>query len=370
MDLTTVDKIIQNARSRGLFPGAALGIITPDGKRLSRYYGRHTFTPWSREVDDNSLFDLASLTKPLCTALACAYLVDQKKLSLDETLDSFFPSCPKDKKAITITHLLTHSSGLEAWTPIYVSLKDKSPHQGAGHDAACKIILEKPLAYKPGQKSLYSDLGFILLGRIVAMVSGMELWELTSRHIYGPLGLSSITSPPRTLENLEQFVPTGFCPHRKRVTWGSVNDLNAWKIGGVPGHAGLFSSLSHLIGLLGGILEAFFKKEHDFPISHDTLSRFLTYRSQTPDIPWALGLDRPSPKGSTCGSHFSPNSLGHLGYTGTSFWMDLDRRLCVIFLCARTFPFDTEEGRARMKSFRIELHNGVMAALLNLPTSQ
>ncbi len=366
MDITTVDEIIQNAMKEGLFPGAALGLLLPAGKELYRLYGQHTFVPWSPQVDKDSIFDLASLTKPLCTALACAALMEEGRLSLEEPISSFFPDCPRDKKNITIAHLLTHSSGLGAWLPLYKTLmaEGQGLDHNKRHEFACKIILEKPLQYQTGQKSLYSDLGFILLGRIVKLVSGSSLFDFARSAIFAPLGLSLIVDSGMGNRELAKFVPTGLCPARQRLTWGLVNDLNAWAIGSVPGHAGLFSGIVDVVKLIKAVFAAYLMDNQQLPLSSQTVSMFLQYRSANPNISWALGFDRPSPRGSTAGEFFSTDTIGHLGYTGTSFWLDLRRKIGVIFLSARTFPFDTPESRAMMKSFRTNLHNSLMKELL------
>lgn len=365
MDFTTVDSIIQKAINNELFPGAALGVGLLPGIRLNRYYGRHTFASWSRRIDRESLFDLASLTKPLATTLSVAMLKEREELGLHQCIGDFFTSVPRDKKDITVESLLTHSSGLPAWKAIYNSLP---PAQSQGKDSrlgqACKIILQQPLSYETGKASVYSDLGFMLLGRIVELVSGQELWPLVHSRIYRPLGLSSLGVSEEDPSSIDSFVPSGFCPVRKSMSWGRVNDLNAWTMGGLPGHAGLFSNLEDVLFLTVAIMNAYTDNETPgFAVGPDTIRHFLSYRSCNSANLRALGFDRPSPGKSTCGNLFSKQSVGHLGYTGTSFWIDMKAGLSVVFLCARTFPFDTAKNRREMKRFRIDIHTEIRKAL-------
>ncbi len=365
MNLTTVDSIIQKAESEGLFPGAALGIYLRDAPFITRYHGRHTFVPWSRPVDRDSLFDLASLTKPLATTLAVALLLERGELELEHNLGDFWEDIPPEKARITVENLLTHTSGLAAWMAIYERLSaSREEKRGSGLDEACRIILREPLCSKPGNATLYSDLGFILLARMVELASKKGLWSLVEKEIYAPFGLSKITVAQENSGNRQAFVPSGYCPIRNRVSWGEVNDLNAWAIGELPGHAGLFSNLEDVLILVSSILNTYLGDEGDvFPIGRDIIRHFLSFRSETEGNGWALGFDRPAPRDSTCGQFFSKKSVGHLGYTGTSFWMDLEAGLCVVFLCARTFPFDSPGSRKKMKAFRRLLHDEVRRAL-------
>jgi len=364
VDFTTVDHIIQSAIKNGLFPGAALGVVVDNAILARKFYGRHAFAPWTRHVDYSSLFDLASLTKPLCTALAVATLVQDGLVYLNQSIGDFFQHISKEKTKITIQHLLTHSSGLEAWFPIYNVLNGKQSQKVPGRgglDLACKLILERPLAYQTGQKALYSDLGFMLLAQIVEQVAGQNLWKFVNRRLYLPLDLTRIGAfghPPS--HQLDLFVPTGVCPVRKRMCWGEVNDLNAWTIGGLPGHAGLYSNLDDLLAFLSAIMKCCLgHRASRLALKNTILGSFLNYRSGSKSVNWALGFDRPSFEFSSSGHLFSKNSVGHLGYTGTSFWMDLDAGIIVVFLSARTFPFDLAEDKRIMKDLRTCLHDRI-----------
>ncbi len=366
MNITTVDSIIQKAIKERLFPGAALGIYSQDLGIRCKYYGRHTFVPWSRKIDQDSVFDLASVTKPLCTALAVAAIMSEDRLYLNQPITDFFPDAPPDKWNITLRHLLCHSSGLSAWMPIYKSLAKRGEmYSPKTKSRACKIILSTPIAYETGSQSIYSDLGFILLGRIVELSSEMSLWHLVKTRIYEPLGLTSFTSPLSKGDSLsELMVPTGYCPIRRRICWGETNDVNAWSIGGMAGHAGLFSNLEDTLRLTITIMNAYNNTGKGITAIRDRLiCQFLDYTSPNSNIPWALGFDRPSLQDSSSGDLFSKNSVGHLGYTGTSFWMDLQEGIIVVFLSARTFPRDIPSDKKRMKKFRRSLHNEIRKAL-------
>ena len=353
-----IDNIINKAISEGLFPGAALSILSGTAVAVEAYYGRHTFCPWSRVIDASSVFDLASLTKAIGTSLAIAILCQHGRLSFDDALGDIIEDIPEDKARITIGQLMTHSAGLPPWLPIYRICRGQR-HVGfpISRQDILKYIVNTPLFYETGTGSVYSDLGFILLGFIVEKLSGMSLGDFLYKYVFSPIkvqfffgGLSE--------KCREMAVPSGYCPVRKRMAWAETGDVNAWALGGFLGHAGLFSSLPSLSRLLARLLEIVRgRNEITGWLDGKTLS--LMFSSHMPNTPWAIGFDRPTGKDSCAGRFFSKNSVGHLGYTGTSFWMDLDSEIVVIFLSNRTFPFDTMQKRKKMKELRTVLHDRI-----------
>jgi CubicO group peptidase (beta-lactamase class C family) len=260
-------------------------------------------------------------------------LVDEGKLDINKPVSAFLPEFrggAKDK--VTVWHLLTHSSGIDWWAPLYKELK--------GKDAYLRRILAMDLVYEPGAKSVYSDLGVILLGEILERVAGQDLESFARARVLGPLGMKDTTYRPGP-ELLPRIAPTENDPWRGHVLRGEVHDENAAALGGVAPHAGLFSTASDLARFAqmligGGVFE------HQRIVSRETVERF-TKRAGVPDSSRALGWDTPSGN-SSAGSLFGPRSFGHTGFTGTSMWMDPDRNLFVILLTNRVHP--TRENNA------------------------
>ena len=359
MSLSLVDKIINNAISEELFPGAALGIVYNTHFVVERYYGRHSFVPWTRKIDKNSIFDLASLTKPIGTALSIALLAEKDKIDLSDSLSGFFRNCPSDKANITIFQLLSHTSGLPSWLPLY----KKAPNKNDTRKYYRKYILKAKLAFEPGSNFLYSDLGFILLGFIVEIVSKKMLFDFFEKELFKLANVKFYSSKDLELVK-ELVVPTGFCPIRRRNILLETNDLNTALSSHTLGHAGLFSNLANLINYLRLIL-AIYKKRVKIEkwLDMNILDKMFRPLKKPASTTFALGFDTPSRKNSSSGTLFSKNSIGHLGYTGTSFWIDLDKEIIIIFLSNRTFPFDKREERLKMKDFRAMLHDKIMESI-------
>ncbi len=359
-----VKRFLERAVRCRLFPGASL-LVTRGGKPvLELCAGRQTYVPWSCEITPHTWFDLASLTKPLVTALCCMALVDRGLLDLEQTLSRFFVGIPENKDGITVRHLLNHASGLPAHLPYYEKILKLPARERK--DALISLVLATELIALPGQKTLYSDLGFILLGRIVELVAGCPLDEAWERLIALPVSLEGIRFRPLDRSHAIEpafLAPSGFCQVRGRVVWGEVHDLNAFSVGGVCGHAGLFGTARGVGSLLNRLFSIYHGRMLNGPVSSSTLRYFWTRRPFDPSSSWRLGFDSPSSGDSAAGRRFSPASIGHLGFTGTSFWMDLEQDLIAILLTNRTFPRVEEGDRERMKGFRQECHDLIWQVL-------
>ena len=317
-----------------VFPSAVLLVARQDTILFHKGYGGAGFRP-------AMIFDLASLTKPLVTSLAVMQLCRSGHLSPTATIDN--------KTKITIRQLLQHRSGLPAHRPYYRELCKIKP---ALRDRQLKKLLWKePLEYPPGSKKLYSDLGFIILGLIVETICGQRLDLFIKNTVYTPLDLVNLFFTPILYKQQHLcFASTGFCPHRKIKLKGQVHDENAYAMGGVAGHAGLFGSAEAVVKLLQVLMQSFHGDAHMFDPEITRL--FLKH---------ALGFDRPSTPSSS-GQYFSKNSVGHLGFTGTSFWMDLDQNIIIILLTNRV-SFNIRNNK--IKLFRPVLHDAVMETCLN-----
>ena len=331
--LAEVDRVVEAAVAARAFPGAVLAVGKDGVLAHLQPFGRLSYDEGAAAVHADTMYDLASLTKVIVTTTMAMILVDEGKLDISKPVSSFLPEFrggSKDK--VTVWHLLTHSSGVDWWAPLYKDLK--------GRDAYLKRVLAMDLVYEPGSKSVYSDLGVLLLGEILERVAGQDINSFARARLFGPLGMKDTTYLPGP-ELLPRIAPTENDPWRGHVLRGEVHDENAAALGGIAPHAGLFGTAPDLARfaqmlLNGGVFE------HKRIVSRETLERF-TKRQGVPDSSRALGWDTPS-ENSSAGTLFGPRSFGHTGFTGTSMWMDPDRHLFVILLTNRVHP--TRENNA------------------------
>ncbi len=349
-----VSQEIQQAVDGGIFPGAVLLCAKENKIVYHQAFGLADIYE-KRPMTVSSIFDLASLTKPLATALAVAQLAGQGKLSFDQTIGTLIHRFRNTTKAgITIDMLLRHTSGLPAYKQYFHGLvrlnKDRKMHLR-------QMLLDEPLVNVPGQVQTYSDLGFMILGWVIETVTGQSLDQYVARQIYDRLKIEHLFFIPEKFKTriMEQcgklIVATQNCPWRKKLLHGEVEDDNAWAVGGVDGHAGLFGDAVSICQLLIEILDAVTDKSPDHVLPPEILREMVTAKNGQE---MAAGFDTPSKTNSSSGSRFSKDSFGHLGYTGTSFWVDPKKALIVIFLTNRVHPSRANE---KIKQFRPILHN-------------
>lgn len=337
--------------SGGVFPGAVL-LVAREGRIIfHRAYG------WAdifsrRRMTLGTFFDLASLTKPLATSLAVMYLVQHRGLDLDRACADYCPPLAgSDKARITLRHLLSHRSGLAAWRPFYLRLQGLPPSERLPRLRLW--LMQEPLQFRPDQHTEYSDVGFLLLQWILEAFLDQSLPRFVIDTLYLPLGLKDFCFP--ALQTIPgPAAATELCPWRGRLLIGEVHDDNAAVLGGAAAHAGLFGTAHVAYLLLQRLLEADAGHHRHPLIDADVIRLFFKRRE---DSDWALGFDTPSPGGSSAGQYFSRKSVGHLGYTGTSFWMDRRQGIIVIFLTNRVHP---SRFRIGIKDFRPRLHDVIM----------
>lgn len=374
MDWTPVETEIEEAVRRGAFPGAVLLVGREAEVIYHRAFGtRDTESGTDTPMHPDTIFDLSSLTKPLATAAAFLLMLADRRVRLDDRVTRFFPDFGVHGKThVEFRHLLTHSSGLPGWYPYHrdvVNLEKRGRLNFAVSAGARHYVYEQvhrsPMAYPTGSRSLYSDLGFMVLGEFVEEVSGVGLDRFCQERLFKPLGLRCTsfidlrTMRLRKLEPVSEMIaPTERCPWRKKVLCGEVHDDNAYVMGGIAGHAGLFSSAREVHALVNQWWTGYRGRSGGLP--SDLVRTFWTPVRGIPGSTWALGWDTPSPKGSQSGSRFSPNSVGHLGFTGTSLWLDLDRGVHVIFLTNRVHP---SRDNDRIRQVRPRVHDRVMEVL-------
>jgi len=343
-----IKTFLRDGVREGAFPGAVIGHLSLVAEAV----------PMKRDT----IFDLASLTKPLSTTLAVMKLVDEGRIDLDQTLDSLLPvDLPKDKKKLTPRLLLCHSSGFADWKPFYLELERLEIEKRK--ESLRELLLNMPLVYRPGKETLYSDPGFMMLEWVVEESAGMPLPMYLEQHFYGPLLMkntffSGIVSHAGFTE--DQFAATEDCPWRKNTVVGYVHDENAYALGGYSGHAGLFGSAGDVYVLVN-LLRGHYREEREDYLKRETVKEFFTRQDIVKGSTWALGWDTPSPQGSSSGKYFSDNSVGHLGFTGTSVWIDLDKDIIVIFLTNRVHPTRNNE---KIREFRPMIHDVVMEEIL------
>ena len=344
----SVVRVLDRALADSAFPGAVAVVGRREGEVTSYAVGRIDWPAQSPPPDERTLWDLASLTKVVGMTTAMMQLVEQDRVELDAPVVRYIPEfAGPGKERVTIRHLLTHSSGLPSWRPLY--------KEATAADTAVSIVFATPLDTAPGARMVYSDLGAILLGKVVERVSGEALDAYLSRHVFGPLGMTStMYRPDASLRT--RIAPTEFDPWRQRKIHGEVHDENAFMLGGVSGHAGLFSTAGDLtrfarMMLNGGTLDGI------RVLRGATIAQFTAV--QDPSLSHrALGWETPSGRNSA-GTRMSARAFGHTGFTGTSIWMDPEAGVFVILLSNRVNP---SRQNTRIGLVRTALADAVMAA--------
>jgi CubicO group peptidase (beta-lactamase class C family) len=344
--------------------GAVLLVRGPKGVAFHEAYGLRQRIPSALAMTKDTLFDLASLTKPLCTSLLVMIMMQKGKLDLDQRLENWLdPVGDPQKRRITVRQLLSNRSGLPGWRPFYQEYpQDRHPISA---DEMAKRILAEPLEMLPGAMEIYSDLGFILLGSILERASGLSLDRLFQEELAEPLGLRHvgyrrINGPQKRVAGAEESIAaTEYCNWRRRVLIGEVHDENCHLLGGVAGHAGLFSTSDDLDRIAAELFEAMCGRSGLF--SAPSMKTFFERQGSPTEGTWALGWDTPSEEDSTAGRYYSKDSFGHNGFTGTSLWMDFERNISVVFLTNRVHP--SRENTA-IRGLRPQVHDAVLEEML------
>ena len=352
MSEQNIDSLMKQAVAKEIFPGGVLLVAEKEEIVFFKAYG-YAHLSGLRPMTKETIFDLASLTKPLCTTLAVMKLVQYDQIELEDPLGQILPEFERtDKAGIKLKNLLYHDSGLPDYRPYYKALKRTA--RDSRKSALQKLLVQEPLVNPIGKTVIYSDLGFMILAWVVEHVADQRLDHFVADEIYQPLGLNNLFFISRNLaEPRGHFAATENCPWRKKILEGQVHDENAYVLGGVAGHAGLFGTADNIYRLLIELLSIYRGQRKSALFHKDLLHRIFKRR---PGTDKALGFDTPSVTGSSCGRGFSQNSVGHLGFTGTSFWMDLERSVIVILLTNRVHPSRENED---IKKFRPVLHDAV-----------
>ena len=355
--------------SAGDFPSAVY-VVAQSGKIIfADALGHSVIEPYRIANKTDTVYDLASLTKPLITCMLCARRIELGELTLDSSVSHYLPEFERtDKQMITVRELLTHTSGLPAWRPLYLLANDEP-------DRAVGAIANLDLEYHPGTRVIYSDLGFITLCFLLERMTGQRLATLAQHEIIQQLQLEhTFFNPELALQTGIAACETGntyernmceetgagiYSNSRQRVIWGEVHDGNAYFLGGAAGHAGLFSTAADVLVLSNQFLAA-----HSSLLKPETCIHFRT--NMTPGLEEArsLGWQLAVSKESTAGPDLPPDSFGHNGFTGTSVWIDAQDDRVFILLTNRTharqLPF------ANINSIRRQFHSMAVAAMSDM----
>ena len=352
-DFSGIDEAMTDAVKSGEVPGAVVLVGRGDETLYFRALGSRRVVPDHQPMTRETIFDIASLTKPFATTLAVMTLVERGEIRLDNPLGRYLKEFRrKDLEEITIRRLLTHTAGLVA-IPTSGSVNGGFPKAVAG-------LAKLPLDFPPGQAFQYSDTGFMLLGEVVRRVSGLPLDRYADKHIYKPLGLKdTMFNPPPSLR--DRIAPTEF--HNGRLMIGEVHDPRSRAVGGVAGHAGLFSTAADLARLCRMLLaEGSLDGQR---IMQPNTVKLMWTRSAEGNGSRALGWDISSTFSRTASIFFPPDAVGHLGFTGTSVWLDPTTRTYLIVLTNRVHP--SGGGGDRIREFRTRVAAVTAAQLFRPP---
>jgi CubicO group peptidase (beta-lactamase class C family) len=352
------------------FPGGVLLVSIGGEAVFFEAFGSRSVDPNVTKLTEGMVFDVASLTKPIVTATLVMKLIDAGRLGLDKKVSEILPNFTgRGKELITVRSILKHMSGFPATMPYYEAVREaeaneKRPLMWTPEASAIVFdeINRSRLEYLPGSKSLYSDIGFIVLGKLIETIYGESLDKIAHREIFQPLRMRSSgfvnlseLAASKLEQNFKQIVPTAYCPWRRRIMCGEVHDDNAWCMGGVAGHAGLFSTADDINRFAVELLDV--HTGSSTFVSRQLLSQFW---AKTGDETWVLGWDTPSPKDSSAGKYFPRDAIGHLAFTGCSIWIDPARQLVVTLLSNRIHPSTDNQ---LIRTFRPILHDAVIEAL-------
>lgn len=355
-----VYRLLEQAVTDGVFPGCAFGVRDEHGKVFSGAVGRQTYAAASRLITPDTVYDLASVTKVVATTAIAMLLYQRGQFEPDAPIVRWLPEFLQhepQRALVTLRHLLAHNSGLAGYARLYETFSTP--------DAVLRACTAMPLEAVPGTRAEYSDIGFILLGRILESIAGEPIDSFCRREIFAPLGMTNTCFRPAA-ELKESIPPTeDDQAFRHRVIQGEVQDENGFVLGGVSGHAGLFGNVGDILRFAESMLTPGTAQLYQ----EETVEVFSTRTNLPPGSSRALGWDTPS-QPSSSGTMFSSRSIGHLGYAGTSVWIDrgtTETRPCaIVLLTNRTWP--TRENE-KIKQLRPAFHDAVRKCLLGTSTS-
>jgi CubicO group peptidase (beta-lactamase class C family) len=363
-DFAPVYAVLKNAIAARAFPGCAFGVFADGRVALQDALGQSTYDSDGFAVTAETVYDVASITKVMATTASAMLLTQRGVLDLETPLGELLPgfvvgrASGEGARSVTIRHLLAHNSGLPGYVELF--------RTAATPDGLLRDCLQLPLGAEPGTRAEYSDPGFILLGKALEVLTRESLAIWTQREVFGPLRLTATCfNPPLSAGPLIPPTENDSSLRYRRIQ-GEVQDENAWVLKGVAGHAGVFTNVPDLLRLAGGILRAGRASANsdsqiDTLFSRQTVEQFAE-RQGPEGSSRALGWDTPS-ENSSSGHFFSKNSIGHLGYSGCSLWIDLDAGIAIVLLTNRTWP---DRKSQLIREVRPAFHDAVRDALASI----
>jgi CubicO group peptidase (beta-lactamase class C family) len=352
-------RVLHDAIAARAFPGCAFGVYAAGAVVLQNAAGRFTYDPHSPAVTPLTVYDIASVTKVAATTTAAMLLFQRGLLDLEmplaDLLPGFIVARPPGSFArhVKLRHLLAHNSGLPSYVDLFRT------HTTAA--ALLRACLALPIVTPPGTRAEYSDPGFILLGKALEVIAGEPLPQFVQREIFHPLGIAASSFHPRPAARSAIPPTEQDTTLRHRILQGEVQDENAFVLNGAAGHAGLFSNVPDLLRFAAEILAAAQSPHGPHPpqlFQPATIQRFAQ-RQEPEGSSRALGWDTPS-ENSSAGHHFSARSIGHLGYSGCSLWIDLAAGIAIVLLTNRTWP---DRNSQLIRQVRPAFHNAIREAL-------
>lgn len=347
--------MLREGTQQGAFSAACIAVTHRDRVVALKSFGHLTYEADSPLAPPATLFDLASITKAVATTTMAMILYERGLLDLDSTVAGTVPefranSCGEPdsrRRGVTFHMLLAHCSGLPAYEKLFLKAHSR--------DGLLRAAFTTPLSTDPGTRAEYSDIGFILLGAALERIANESLDAFCQREIFGPLAMINTTfNPPADARR--KIPPTADDrAFRKKIIQGEVQDENAFVLGGVAGHAGLFSTAGDLTRFAHAMIRG------GLPIlCPETVTLFTRRESQPSGTSRALGWDTPFAP-SQSGKYFGNGSFGHLGYTGTSLWIDPERQLSITLLTNRSWPDCANQA---IKQVRPKVHDAIIEALI------
>jgi CubicO group peptidase (beta-lactamase class C family) len=370
-------ELMREGVAQGVAPGMVAGLwqaSDPDSVHVAAVGKRRVFPHELPELPmlPETVFDLASLTKIMATATLAATLVDRRWISWNTPLGAILPQA--NWPGVELRHLLSHTAGFIAWAPLWESLRARFADMplplvpvGDRQRAMRELVFKIAPDVKPGSQALYSDISFLLLGFALEEVAGLPLDRAVQRFVWHPMGLETaffrhvVDEPVRGRR--EDIAATEESPWRGGLLQGQVHDDNCWAMGGYAGHAGAFGTVRDVLQFARALYPAWPSRGSaglgGF-LSRGTLREAWTPVSQPPGCPRTLGWDTPTGEESSVGRYFSPRTVGHLGFTGTSLWIDLEAGLAVTLLTNRVHP--TREN-TMIRAFRPKFHDALRSSM-------
>lgn len=372
-----VTELLTQGVADGVFPGADLLV----GRSGDVVYREHVGSKWveppesiNNVMSRDTVFDVAGLTGLVVTTSLLMKFVEGGKLKLEDRASRFIQGFSvSGKSAITIEHLLAHASGLPAWAPFYEELVKANGANRIGiltsrgaRDYIYNALSRLPTKFEPGTKQLYSDLGLILLGSLIESLSGLTLDRAAQKFLLQPLGMKSSSYVELAMIKRrgihpvkDRIAPTEECPWRRRVLCGEVHDDNAWAMGGIAGHSGLFTTASDLHLFASEILKAF-RGQSEF-LKRDTVMRFFAGPTAfEAEGGYRLGWESPNRENYMTESGLSELAVGQCGFTGCSLWLEPTMGVDIILMTNRIHP---SRSNKEIRSFRPKLHIAILEAL-------